>query len=110
MSVIRILVLFASLVGVGMALVVLRTDTRQSRYVASRLQDRQQDVKRRCLELELKMARLRNPLRLDTANERFGLRLEPLPAPGLPLTRGRSAAQQAGPVRSPTIPTARDSR
>ena len=110
MSVIRILVLFASLVGVGMALVVLRTDTRQSRFVASRTQNRQQDVKRRCLELELKMARLRNPLRLDTVNERFGLHLEPPPAPGRPLTGGRSAAQRAGPLTSPTIPTARDSR
>ena len=77
MSIARILFMFAALVGVGVGLVYLRTETRQSRYLLSKTQAQQQELKRQALELHLELAGLRNPARLDGENERLELELAP---------------------------------
>lgn len=71
MNVLRVLFIFAGLVAIGMAAVTLRTEVRQTGYRIGRMQDRQQTLKRRCLELGLDVARLRNPLRLDAEGRRI---------------------------------------
>lgn len=73
MRVVRILFLFAALVAVGMGLVALRTDARQTGYLVSRSWAEQQDLKRRCFELELEVARLMNPVRLEAESKRLDL-------------------------------------
>lgn len=77
MKVSRILFLFAALLALGMALVHLRAETQQAGYVISKLQGRQRELKRECLELELELARLRNPVRLEDEVERMALELDP---------------------------------
>ena len=89
MKVLRILFVFAALVGVGIAVVRLRTETRQTGYLISRMWTEQQTLKRTCLELELELARLRDPHRLESESARLNLDLGPpgvvgwwhLPAP-----------------------------
>lgn len=73
MRVVRILFLFAGLVAVGMGLVALRTDARQAGYLVSRSWAEQQDLKRRCFELELEVARMMSPVRLQAESKRLEL-------------------------------------
>ncbi len=76
MRVTRILFLFASLLGVGMGLIALRTESAQTGYMLGQLQDEEARLKRQCMEYQLEMARLRNPVRLEEENRRLGLDLE----------------------------------
>jgi len=76
-SILRVLFIFSALVVVGMGVVALRTDTRQAGYMISRTRADQQDLKRACLELELELARLRSPTRLETESERLHLDFYP---------------------------------
>jgi hypothetical protein len=75
MSVLRILFIFVAMAAVGMALVALRTDARQAGHLISRTWTEGQQLKRRCLELELEVARLRNPIRLADESRRLELAL-----------------------------------
>ncbi|HOI54369.1 MAG TPA: hypothetical protein PLP01_03900 [Phycisphaerae bacterium] len=77
MKVSRILFLFAAMVTIGMVLVTLRAETQQAGYTVGRLQAEQRDLKRQCLELQMEIARLRNPLRLEDQVEQMALGLEP---------------------------------
>ncbi|MBN2584731.1 MAG: hypothetical protein JXL80_16835 [Planctomycetes bacterium] len=77
MKVSRILFLFAVLLTLGMILVALRAETQQAGYVVGQLQGRQRDLKRKCLELELEIARLRDPVRLENQVEQMALDLDP---------------------------------
>ena len=77
MKVSRILFLFVALLGLGMALVHIRAGMRQAGYTIGTLQGRQRELKRQCLELELDLARLRNPVRLEKEVERMALELDP---------------------------------
>ena len=86
MSILRVLFIFSALVAVGIGVVSLRTDTRQAGYMISRTHAEQQELKRACLELELELARLRNPTRLETEGERLHLELHP-PLPAGSVTR-----------------------
>jgi len=76
-SILRVLFIFSSLVVVGMGVVTLRTDTRQTGYMISRMRTQQQTLKRTCLELELELARLSNPTRLATERERLSVERHP---------------------------------
>ena len=86
MSILRVLFIFSALVVVGMGVVALRTDTRQAGYMISRTRAEQQELKRSCLELELELARLRSPARLETESERLHLELHP-PSLAEPVSR-----------------------
>jgi len=77
MSIARLLFMFAALVGVGLGLVSLRAETRQARYLLSKKQSEQQELRRQALELQMELARLRNPARLQDENERLKLELAP---------------------------------
>ena len=71
MRVTRILFLFASLLGVGMVLIALRTERTQTGYLLGKRQAEEASLKRECMEYQLEMARLRNPVRLQEENRRL---------------------------------------
>lgn len=73
MRVIRILFCFAGMLAVGMALVALRAETRQTGHLISRRLAEQQELRRSCFDLELELARLMSPIRLNAESERFEL-------------------------------------
>lgn len=73
MRVIRILFCFAGMLAVGMALVALRAETRQTGHLISRRLAEQQTLRRSCFDLELEMARLMSPIRLDAESRRLEL-------------------------------------
>jgi len=77
MKLLRALFIFAALVAVGMGVVALRTETRQAGYLMSCAWKEQQDLKRMCLELDLELAQLRSPQRLETESRRLELGLCP---------------------------------
>ena len=77
MRITRILFVIAAMVGVGLALVHLRNQTRQGRYAISRMLDRQQSLKRETLDLQCEIAQLRSPARLSAENDKRNLDLAP---------------------------------
>ena len=91
MRVSRILFLFAAMAAIGMGLVRLRTDTQQAGYRIGQLQAQQRELNRQCLDLQLDVARLRAPSRLQDEATRLALDVSP---PG-PLGPAAVSAQQA---------------
>jgi len=90
MRVSRILFLFAAMAAIGMGLVRLRTDTQQAGYRIGQLQAQQRELNRQCLDLQLDVARLRAPSRLEDQVSKLTLDLSP---PG-PLGTFAVSAQQ----------------
>lgn len=81
MKVTRILAMFTVLVATGLALVALRADTHQAGFQIGRAEARQRELKRSILQLELDVARLRDPARLEAERARLDIELHP---PGPP--------------------------
>jgi hypothetical protein len=75
--VVRILFIFAALVAIGVALVGLRAETRQTGFLISRCMGQGQELKRTCLELELDIGRLVSPARLEAEGRRLEMDLPP---------------------------------
>lgn len=75
MHVTRILFLFVSLLGIGMILITLRNERMQTGYLLGRRQAEEAMLKRQCMDYQLEMAGLLNPVRLQEARRRLGLEL-----------------------------------
>ncbi len=63
--------------AIGMGLVRLRTDTQQAGYRIGQLQAQQRELNRQCLDLQLDVARLRSPSRLEDQVAKLALDLGP---------------------------------
>jgi hypothetical protein len=100
MRVSRILFLFAAMAAIGMGLVRLRTDTQQAGYRIGQLQAQERELSRQCLDLQLDVARLRSPSRLEDQVTKLALDLGP---PG-PLGPVAVSAQQALAATTPKPP------
>ena len=84
------------MVAIGMGLVRLRTDTQQAGYRIGQLQAQQRELNRQCLDLQLDVARLRSPSRLEDQVAKLALDLGP---PGPPAAVAALQALAAAPPR-----------